>query len=165
MLLSTKRSAGRGKVAVIWSRSKPLERASLALGLLVAAAVFVAAFNAMRYGQDSPTLYPAAVPSMTAVCTAQVHKSGDGSIAPVFCDDGSINQVAWRQLAADDLKVLRLGRRSTPADVIDAITADLKARETGPRECSAALLAAAYYGWTFHINPVVGLTLDCAILK
>lgn len=148
---------------VNWARSNPRQGASLGLGVIVAAAIFVSAFNALR-PPAAQILAPATVPSLASLCTVPL-TTGKGSISPVFCSDGSINTTAWKALAQARPGVMKLGRHAKPSDVRQAIAVDMKAGMLANIECSAALVSAAYYGWNFHIDPVAGLGLDCPILK
>jgi hypothetical protein len=144
---------------------RPRRSVSTLIGVLVIGAVAVAAFIAVQILSNAEILSPATVPPVTALCTAQLTTAEDGTISPLFCSDGQLNMRAWDYLAADNLQVMALNRNAGPDKVRAAITEDLRTRASGPRECNAALLAAAYYGWSFHIDPVAGLALDCAIVR
>jgi len=135
------------------------------IGLLVAAVVAVVAFNAIRTMFSSEILSPATVPPVAGLCTEQLHHAPDGTVSPLFCPGGEINTRAWSYLATNNLRVMALGRSAGPGEVRAAIAQDLRTHAPGPVECNAALLAAAYYGWDFHIDPVDGLSLDCAIVR
>jgi hypothetical protein len=135
------------------------------IGLVVAVVIAVLAFNDMRARMPGEILPPASVPPVVALCSQPVSPSVDGTVSPLFCENGALNKQAWISLAADGTEVMRVGRDATPAAVLLAIRDDLRDRESGARECSAALLAAAYYGWSFHVAPVDGLPIDCPILN
>lgn len=150
---------------VTWARTRPIHAVWVGLAGVAALLVAAGAFNAMRAEFSPQTLYPASVPSLDSLCSVEVHSSIDGDVSPLFCSDGSINTNAWAEFAANAPTVMMLGRNATPADVMSAMTFDLRTNMSGTRECSATVLAAAYYGWNFHVNPVSGLTLECPILK
>jgi hypothetical protein len=135
---------------------------SLGVGVLVlACAVALVAFNLLH---SSPRpLAPATVPPAVGLCTAQLNRDQNGNVSPLFCSSGEINTLAWSYFAQQQLTVMALGPHVTPADVITAVEQDLRLRASATTECSAAMLAAAYYGWNFHIQPVSGLRTDCPI--
>ena len=130
--------------------------------LLLVGAVAVAAFNSLQDSRPR-TLWPAKVPPVVGLCTEQLSQDQNGDVAPLFCSSGEINTLAWNHLAGENLEVMTLGPHPTHAGVVTAIEQDLKARATSTEECNAATLAAAYYGWNFHIQPVSGLRIDCPI--
>lgn len=136
--------------------------ALVAFGLVSAGAVAVAAFNSLEPASPM-TLWPAKVPPQVGLCTEQLSYDPDGNVAPLFCSSGEINTLAWAYMAQEQLRVMSLGPRAGAADVRAAVIQDLTARESAAAECSAAQLAAAYYGWNFHIKPTLGLRLDCPI--
>jgi len=135
----------------------------LGAGVFIAVcAVAVAAFNSLQ--DISPrTLSPAHVPPVVGVCTAQLSVDQNGNVSPLFCPSGEINSLAWNHYAQEQLRVMAMGQHPKPSDVETAVEQDLKARASATAECNAATLAAAYYGWNFHIKPVSGLRLDCPI--
>jgi hypothetical protein len=130
--------------------------------LIFVCAVAVAAFNSLQ--DISPrTLSPARVPPVVGVCTQQLNLDQNGNVSPLFCPDGGINTLAWSYYARQQLSIMAMGQHPKPSAVEMAIEQDLKARASATAECNAATLAAAYYGWNFHIKPVSGLRLDCPI--
>jgi len=153
------------KRLVIWAKSRSVQRVAMLTGLLVVAIVAVVAFNATRTMFNSEILPPATVPPVAGLCTEQLQHSPDGTVSPLFCPGGEINTLAWSYLATNNLQVMGLGRSAGPGEVRAAIAQDLRTHASGPVECNAALLAAAYYGWDFHIDPVDGLSLGCAIVR
>jgi hypothetical protein len=141
----------------------PIARVSAGAGVLVlVGAVAVAAFNSLQEIRPR-TLWPAKLPPVVGLCTVQLGQDQNGDVTPLFCSSGEINTLAWNHLAGEQLEVMALGPHPTHAAVITAIEQDLKARATPTEECNAATLAAAYYGWNFHIQPVSGLRIDCPI--
>jgi hypothetical protein len=140
----------------------PIGRVSMGLGALVlAGAVALVAFSHLH---SSPRpLWPAKVPPAVGLCTEMLSYQPDGSVSPLFCPSGEINTRAWSYFAAQQLEVMALGPHVSPADVTTAVEQDLKARASPTTECGAAMLAAAYYGWNFHIQPTSGLRTDCPI--
>jgi hypothetical protein len=142
-----------------------MKRLMLALAFLLVVASAVTAFNAMRHATAESTLSPATVPAKIAICRVPLHHSLDGTFSPLFCSGGELNRDAWTFIAADHPEVMRLGPDASREDVTAAIEHDLQDSESGARECSAALLAAAYYGWTFRIDSSAGLPLDCPIVR
>ncbi|MGH7761744.1 MAG: hypothetical protein ACREOY_10080 [Candidatus Dormibacteraceae bacterium] len=129
---------------------------------LVVGAVVVAAFNSL-HGTPPATLWPAKVPPAVGLCTVGLSDDQNGDVSPLFCPSGEINTLAWSYFAQEQLGVMALGPHVTPTAVKTAVEQDLKTRASATRECSAAMLAAAYYGWGFHIQPTNGLRTDCPI--
>jgi hypothetical protein len=141
----------------------PIARVSAGVAATVlVGAVAVAVFNSL-HNNPPRTLWPAKVPPVVALCTVQLSQDQNGDVSPLFCASGEINTLAWNHLAGEQLGVMALGPHPTPAAVITAIEQDMKARASPTAECNAAVLAAAYYGWNFHIKPVNGLRMDCPI--
>jgi hypothetical protein len=130
--------------------------------MVLVGAVAVAAFNSL-HSSPPRTLWPATVPPVVALCTVQLSQDQNGDVTPLFCSSGEINTLAWNHLAGEQRGVMALGPHPAPAAVITAVEQDIKARATPTEECNAVTLAAAYYGWNFHIQPVSGLRLDCPI--
>jgi len=149
----------------VWVRSRSVQGIGIGAGILIAGVVAVNAFNTMQTVLSPNILAPASVPPVVGLCTQPLTTSVDGPVTPLFCPNGEINTVAWKNLAAGGSNVMALNRDSGPGEVRAAIEKDIQYRQSGIGECSAALLAAAYYGWGFHIDPVDGLPLDCSILK
>jgi len=137
----------------------------LAVALLIVVVMAVMAYNWKRTTISAAILPPATIPSKDAICSQPLHHSIDGSFSPLFCPGGEINRDAWTYIAADGPEVMELGPNANPQGVMSAIQQDLQNSESGSRECNAALLAAAYYGWDFRLEPIAGLPLDCPILR
>lgn len=142
-----------------------MNRVALVLGAAIVIGAAVLTYNALSTAGSAPTLAPATVPSEDPVCSQPLHHSIDGAFSPLFCSGGEINKDAWTYIAGDGPQVMKLGRDVGPRDVAAAIESDLRDAESGRRECSAALLAAAYYGWKFQIPAVAGMPIDCAIIQ
>jgi hypothetical protein len=141
----------------------PIARVSAVVAVTVlVGSVAVAAFNSLHSSRER-TLWPANVPPVVALCTVQLSQDQNGDVSPLFCSSGEINTLAWNHLAGERLGVMALGQHPTPAAVISAVEQDVRGRASPTEECNAAVLAAAYYGWNFHIKPVSGLRLDCPI--
>jgi len=137
----------------------------LGVVLLGVIATAVLAFNSMVSNTRPEILPPASVPPLVDLCELPLRHNADGTLAPLFCSGGAINKEAWRYIARDNPEVMRLGRDPTQDGLVTAVKNDLRDRESGWGECSAAVLAAAYYGWSLHIGPVEGLPIDCPIVR
>jgi hypothetical protein len=143
----------------------PVRLFILGVVFLGVVATAVLAYNSMLPKSRREVLPPASVPPVVDLCEQPLQHRVDGTFTPLFCSGGAINKEAWRYAAQDNPEVMRLGRDPAPSAVATAIQNDLRNLESGWGECSAAVLAAAYYGWTFHIDPVDGLPFDCPILR
>lgn len=142
----------------------PVARVSAGVGaLMIAGAVAVAAFNSLEGPGRPRPLWPAKTPPVVGLCTEQLSYTPDGNVSPLFCPGDEINTLAWSYLAQEQLGVMALGPRASAAAVQAAVEQDLNKRAAAATECSAAVMAATYNGWTFHIKPTSGLTLDCPI--
>jgi hypothetical protein len=88
----------------------------------------------------------------------------DGTVAPLFCSDGSPNLAALAYYEGSnehgfDPAVLRLPASSTEAQVESAMCADIAGAMGLQTENQAYALAAARNGWSYDINTVK--TLHC----
>lgn len=154
-------------MAAEWLRTKSVQRAAIGLGLLLAVGVAVAAFESLEPGNRAEILAPATVPPVGELCTQPLDYSQlPNEVSPLFCQNGDINRTAWEQIRHDGpVVVMTLGRNPKPYEVSDAAARDLRSHMTPAWECDALELSAAYYGWTFHIDPVSGLLLSCPVMK
>jgi Tfp pilus assembly protein PilV len=104
------------------------------------------------------TLSPANVPPKAPECHQQLTFSSNGDPAPLTCNEGEINVLAWNALAALEPSVFNLGYNATAAQVQASLCADVKANISNPIEESSYQIAALYYGWSLTPNPSIVLT-------
>jgi hypothetical protein len=131
---------------------------ALAVGVVaVLGAVAVVAFHLGQERGGPEVLSPATVPPVLGLCSAQLSYGADGNASPLFCSNHEINRAAWRYFAKLNLHVMALGPNAAPGDVESAVSADMSGSSTNPIECSAYQLAAAYYGWSFGVDPTSGV--------
>jgi hypothetical protein len=113
-------------------------------------------------GETQEILAPAAVPSAVGLCDQQLQITVTGGGNPLLCDDGRVNVRAWRHYAELDPFVMRLDPDSTPTDVSRALCSDIERSATiTSLETEAYLLAKAYYGWDFVLDPLDDFPAYC----
>ena len=105
-------------------------------------------------------LKPATVPPKISECQQSLSYASDGNPAPVQCNDGSLNTLAWNAISALEPTVMKLGYTPTQAEVesamcndANAANADSSAAISAPLEETAYALSSLYYGWSFGLNP------------
>ena len=98
----------------------------------------------------SGSLIPAPFPPRGPLCIEPVTVAADYTVKPLFCLDGAINAVAWRDLSA--VPLLGTGI-ATLDDVTSQMCYDLRDVSMGV-ETQAYELSAAYYGWRFNADPL-----------
>jgi hypothetical protein len=99
-----------------------------------------------------PTLSPASVPSAADVCQHPLQHGADGTVGPVTCDDGRLNQLVWAELATGGYATLGLGPNATPPQVTSSLCVDLS-NSTIPIMQEIYQAAQLYYGWDFGLDP------------
>jgi hypothetical protein len=128
------------------------------MGTVVVVGAIAASGYLMGRGTAAPeVLSPAPGPPVVALCSEQISIGSDGNVSPLFCSNGALNRLAWKHYADAHLSVLGLGIFASDTDVATAVGQDMRGNSTGPMECSAYRLAAAYYGWSFGIDPTSGV--------
>lgn len=142
-----------------WFNSRTVRRSALwVLGAAVIVGAVAASGYLMGRGTAVPeVLPPAPGPPVVALCSEQLSIGSDGNVSPLFCSNGAINRLAWKHFADARLSVLGLGIFASDTDVATAVGQDMRGNSTGPMECSAYRLAAAYYGWSFGVDPTIGV--------
>jgi hypothetical protein len=101
-----------------------------------------------------PILAPATVPPARDLCSEQLLHAVDGTVGPVKCKDGGLNQLAWETFASGNPVTFGLGPNATPTQVQTALCVDLQgAGGTFPRTTVIYQLAQLYYGWQFPLPP------------
>lgn len=100
-------------------------------------------------------LAPATVPPVYAECNVPVSHSMDGNLYPLLCADGGVNIRAWDGYTSYiGGPLFLLGRHADAAVVVAAMCEAYyhkPADATAVEVQSAEELAAAYYGWKFHV--------------
>ncbi len=127
------------------------------LAVVVLCGVGVGAYLEGR--SASPTgftvLAPATVPPVYAECNVPVSDSTDGNLYPLLCPNGGVNIRAWDGYTRYiDGPLFELGRNADAAVVLAAMCQAYyhkPADATSVEVQSAEELAAAYYGWNFHV--------------
>jgi hypothetical protein len=138
-------------------KSRAARRLALAIGALAIVGAVAASGYLMGSGPAGPTvLSPAPGPPAVGLCSQQLSIGPGGDASPLFCSNGSINRLAWEYFANAHLSVIGLGIFASDTDVASAIAQDMRGGSTGPMECSAYRLAAAYYGWSFGVDATSG---------
>jgi hypothetical protein len=102
-----------------------------------------------------PILSPATVPPAVDVCQQQLLHAVDGTVGPIKCKNGDLNQLAWETYAPANPVTLGLGPNATPTQAQNAICLDLQSEAGGTNPIANELyqLAELYYGWQFAIVP------------
>lgn len=139
-------------------RSRTVRRLALGIGALAIVGAVAASGYLMGRGPAGPeVLSPAPGPPVVGLCSEPLTIGSDGNPSPLFCSNGSINRLAWKYFANAHLSVMGLGIFAADTDVASAIAQDTRSGSTGSMECSAYRLAAAYYGWSFGVDPTTGV--------
>jgi hypothetical protein len=106
----------------------------------------------------------AALPAVTPSCPAALTEGEDGTIAPLFCSDGSLNPAALAYYEGRNNRgfkpaVLRLAASSTEAQIKSAMCTDVSPKGTMglQTEQQAYALAARHNGWNYDISTVTNL--------
>jgi hypothetical protein len=144
--------------------------AKVAAPLAVIAAVVAGIAVATGGGKDTtvtaskstpaqrPILAPATVPPAVDVCQEQLLHGADGTVGPVACKNGDLNQLAWETYSPANPVLFGLGPNATPTQAQNAMCVDLldpNVAGTNPRATVIYQLAELYYGWQFGIVPSV----------
>lgn len=88
------------------------------------------------------------------LCSAAIATTADGNVTPLLCHDGAVNVQAWSFYSDISQDILGLGLNPAPAQPVAAMCDDIAHNgATRAEEASGYRLAAAYYGWTFNIDP------------
>jgi hypothetical protein len=88
------------------------------------------------------------------LCSTPITTASDGNAAPLLCSSGAVNVQAWAYYADISQSVLGLGANPAPEQPISAMCDDIAHNGASrAQEASGYRLAAAYYGWTFDIDP------------
>jgi hypothetical protein len=114
--------------------------------------------------QPSPTSDEFAVPAQVLppagdmpagkLCSTPITMTADGNATPLLCHDGAVNVQAWSFYADISQDILGLGLNPAPGQPVAAMCDDIAHNgATRAEEASGYRLAAAYYGWTFSIDP------------
>jgi TIR domain len=98
-------------------------------------------------------LSPATVPPVRDECSQQLERAVDGTVGPLSCAGGEINQLAWQRYAPS--LTLALGPNADPIQVGHALCDDLNSDVAGtfPTVGQIYDLGKLYYGWNFGIDP------------
>ena len=136
-----RRVPGWVKVAV------PLAAVAAAVGLLV-----LPGGDEGGGGGDTPeALPPATVAPAVGLCSQQLEHAVNGTVGPLSCAGGSLNQLAWEHVAeAYEPETFTLGPNATPDEVGAALCEGLV---TIPIADMIYDLAQLYYGWSFALEP------------
>ncbi len=130
----------------------------LGVGALAIIGAVAASGYLMGRGMAAPeVLPPAPGPPVVGLCTQQLSIGPDGNASPLFCPNGEINRLAWKYFAGAHLSVMGLGIFASDTEVASAIGQDMRGNATSTMECSAYRLSAAYYGWSFGVDPTAGV--------
>ncbi len=99
-----------------------------------------------------PILAPATVAPAVDICSQQLLHAVDGTVGPIKCDSGGLNQLAWQTYAENNPVTFGLGPNATPQQVHDALCIDVQ-KQTIPIMGEIYQLAQLYYGWQFALDP------------
>ncbi|HVA10185.1 MAG TPA: hypothetical protein VNG12_26005, partial [Acidimicrobiales bacterium] len=66
-------------------------------------------------------LSPATTPPVINECSVAITPSADGSPSPAFCQDGSINVLAWQDMAGTYPGILALGTNASESQVLETM--------------------------------------------
>jgi len=99
-------------------------------------------------------LSPASDLPVANLCSTQITVTADGNATPLLCRSGAVNVQAWRYYAGVSASVLGLGLNPTQGQAQSAVCDDLAHNHASrSEEVSGYKLAAAYYGWSFNLDP------------
>jgi hypothetical protein len=99
-------------------------------------------------------LPPARSLPVVALCSQDLMALPDGNAAPLLCNNGALNILAWKYFVPLAPRVLGAGPAASLKSVQLALCRDVSpTHATIPQELSAYTLASAYYGWSFSADP------------
>lgn len=88
------------------------------------------------------------------LCSKSITTTADGNATPLLCSDGAVNVQAWSYYSDISQDILGLGLNPAPGQPVSAMCDDIAHNgATRVEEASGYRLAAAYYGWTFNLDP------------
>jgi hypothetical protein len=158
---------GRGPAATVrgaptWAKVAIPAVIAAALAALIVIAVGGGSSDGGAQSPDAQrsVLAPATVPPAVDLCSQQLERAVDGTVGPIECDGGKLNQLAWEEFAPAKPVTLGLGPNATIPQVQDALCLDLQnpGIGTNPKTDELYDLAELYYGWKFGIVPTAA---DC----
>jgi hypothetical protein len=110
-------------------------------------------------------LPPATLPAKVPECSSPITTEANGSVTPLQCPNGALNETAWSSLSAIEPKVMTLGYSPTLDQVTAALCSDVTAANADsttkisvPIEQDIYQISALYYGWDFSNDPSQVLT-------
>ncbi len=99
-------------------------------------------------------LPPAQDPPLAMLCSKPIAAAADGNATPLFCSSGAVNVLAWKFYADISASILGLGLNPSPEQPKSAMCDDIAHNGANrSEEVNGYKLAAAYYGWTFALDP------------
>jgi len=99
-------------------------------------------------------LPPAQDPPLAMLCSKPIAAAADGNATPLFCSNGAVNVLAWKFYADISASILGLGLNPSPEQPKSAMCDDIAHNGANrSEEVNGYKLAAAYYGWTFALDP------------
>lgn len=99
-------------------------------------------------------LPPATDPPVAQLCSKPISTTSDGNATPLFCSTGAVNVLAWAFYGAVSASILGLGLNPASGQPQAAMCDDIAHNGAkSAQEVNAYRLAAAYYGWTFTLDP------------
>ena len=99
-------------------------------------------------------LPPATDSPVAQLCSKPITTTADGNATPLFCHSGALNVLAWAFYGSVGASILSLGLNPNPGQPEAAMCDDMAHNgATRVEEVNAYRLAAAYYGWTFPLDP------------
>jgi len=99
-------------------------------------------------------LPPAQDPPVAMLCSKPITAATNGNASPLFCSTGAVNVLAWKFYADISASILGLGLNPNQGQPESAMCDDLAHNGANrSEEVNGYRLAAAYYGWTFNIDP------------
>jgi hypothetical protein len=143
--------------------------AAIGLGVAVPKLVSAPSRSAPAAALHSPRPTLPGSTTLPPSCPATLTEGNDGTIAPLFCSDGSPNPAALAYYQGHNDRgfnpaVLRLAPSSTPSQIKSAMCADIGPGGTMglQTEQQAYDLAARRNGWSYDINTVTNLRCPSA---
>lgn len=141
-----------------------------AIAGLIAALVAVVGLIVANSGDGSPdpsaetvaqrVLAPASSPPQVELCSEQLEFFANGTVEPVTCADGRLNELAWEHYAGTDRLVMSLGPNADQVQVGHALCSDLII-STHEEEKGAYEVAKVYNSWDFAVDPIVYFPENC----